>query len=184
MIIALAGRRIDALFETTPRFPLANRALVRQRLYDAFVDLGAHALVCSAACGGDLLALEVAEDIGMQRHIILPFGAWRFKQRSVVDRPGDWGPLFDRMYAEAAEHKRVVVLRGHGWGHAAEEVVSSRILDRALSLARLAGEGNGHRLVTAIAVWDLAARRPEDLTAHFLAMAAARGVPVREISTV
>lgn len=184
MIIALAGRRIDARDETAPHFPFANRALVRERLRDAFVELRAAVLVCSAACGGDLLALEVAEDLGVQRHIILPFGAHRFKQRSVVDRPGDWGPLFDRMYGEAMANKRVLILRGHGWGHAAEEVVTTRILDRALALAHAGGDEPRARSVTAIGVWDLASRRPNDLTAHFLAMAAARGIPVRDVSTI
>lgn len=179
MIVALAGRRIDALDATAPHFPLANRDLVRQRLRDVFTDLGARVLVSSAACGGDLLALEIARALDVDRHIILPFGARRFRQRSVVDRPGDWGSLFDLIYREAVAQKQVTTLRGHGGGHGAYEVVTDAILERALAIAR-----ERDSRVTAVIVWDLSAWRPEDLTARFLVRAAARHVPVREIPTI
>ena len=58
-------------------------------------------LVCSVACGADLVALEAAERLGRRRRIVLPFAAERFRMTSVTDRPGDWGPMFDRMIAAA-----------------------------------------------------------------------------------
>ncbi len=59
-VIALAGRRIDAADAAMPRFPLENIPLVRKRLADLLVQERAVALVCSAACGADLIALEEA----------------------------------------------------------------------------------------------------------------------------
>jgi hypothetical protein len=54
-VIALAGRRIDAL---------EHVSAVRRRLADLLVQEQATALVCSAACGADLAALEAAEQLG------------------------------------------------------------------------------------------------------------------------
>src|SRR5947209_320182 len=95
MVIALAGRRIDAPNAETPRFPLENREKVGNRIRDFLAEHGATALVCSAACGADLLALEAAEELGLRRRILLPFAPDRFRATSVTDRPGEWGPLFD-----------------------------------------------------------------------------------------
>lgn len=184
MIIALAGRRIDALDATTPRFPLANRDLVHDRLRAALAPFNADALVCSAACGCDLLALEVAGELGMERQIILPFGARRFRRVSVTDRPGAWGPLFDRIYYDAKSKGHVQLMRGHGWGHTAYEAATRRILDHALVIASGHGSDAPERAVTAIAVWDMAPRGPDDLTAHFLADAKSRELATVEISTL
>jgi hypothetical protein len=63
-VIALAGRRIDAPGADPPRFPLERVSAVRRRLADLLVQEQATALVCSAACGADLAALEAAEQLG------------------------------------------------------------------------------------------------------------------------
>jgi ABC-type enterobactin transport system permease subunit len=59
--------------ENIPCFPLEAVAIVRRRLADLLVQEHAVALVCSAACGADLIALEEAERLGLRRRIILPF---------------------------------------------------------------------------------------------------------------
>jgi len=100
-VVALAGRRIDAPGADPPRFPPERVPAVRQRLVDMLAAERAAVLVCSAACGADLVALEAAERLGLRRRIVLPFAAERFRTTSVTDRPGDWGPLFDRMIAAA-----------------------------------------------------------------------------------
>src|SRR5438552_4042532 len=94
IIVALAGRRIDA--EGAPaRFPLDQAPRVRERLDALLLELRPAALVCSAACGADLLALEAAAALNIPARIVLPFEPGRFRTSSVVDRPGDWGPRFD-----------------------------------------------------------------------------------------
>src|SRR3954469_3337063 len=113
-VIALAGRRVDAAGTTPPRFPLENVPFVRQRLAEALVAEQAAALVCSAACGADLIALEEAERLGLRRRIILPFPPDRFRETSVIDRPGDWGRVFDRLIQAAAEAGDLVVLSAYG----------------------------------------------------------------------
>src|SRR5437879_1306075 len=100
-VIALGGRRIDAPDADPPRFPLKNVPIVRRRLAALLSAEHAEALVCSAACGADLIALEEAERLGLHRRIVLPFQPKRFRETSVTDRPGDWGSVFDRLVAAA-----------------------------------------------------------------------------------
>jgi hypothetical protein len=126
--IALAGRRIDPPDAETPRFPLANAPLVRDRLRAFFVERGADTLVCSAACGADLVALEAAESLGMRYRIVLPFDPAKFRDTSVTDRPGAWGPLYDRVVEAARRAGDLVVLEGAGEGGAAYEAANWRIL--------------------------------------------------------
>src|SRR3954454_21697157 len=96
-VVALAGRRMDAPGTEPPRFPLENVPVVRQRLAAMLAKESAVALGFSAACGANLIALEEAERLALRRRIVLPFSPERFRETSVVDRPGDWGPVFDRL---------------------------------------------------------------------------------------
>jgi hypothetical protein len=96
MVIALAGRRVDPPDADFVRFPLKNVLAVRLRIRDALTRHAATTVVASAACGSDLLALDEAGALGLRRRIVLPFDRARFRMTSVVDRPGDWGALFDR----------------------------------------------------------------------------------------
>ena len=98
-VLALSGRRIDAA-GAPERFPLRNRSRVEGLIREAMIDAAAETLVSSAACGSDLLALKAAGDLGIRRRVILPFDQATFRDQSVVDRPGDWGPLFDRILSE------------------------------------------------------------------------------------
>src|SRR6266545_4181994 len=100
IVVALAGRRIDRGNEQEPRFSLAEVPRVREGLYQLLQRSKVDALVCSAACGADLLALEAAGTAKIPRHIILPFPPEVFRPISVVDRPGPWGPLFDQIVEE------------------------------------------------------------------------------------
>jgi hypothetical protein len=118
VIIAAAGRRIDAEDATSARFPLKNVALVQQRLDELFGREAATALVSSGACGADLVALTVAGARQMRRRMVLPFSRDEFRTSSVTDRPGDWGPVYDRVLAELDKTGDVVTLAGHAAGDA------------------------------------------------------------------
>jgi hypothetical protein len=67
--------------------------LVRRRIVDLLAEEHTEALVCSAACGADLIALEEAERLGLRRRIVLPFSPRQFRETSVTDRP-EIGDLF------------------------------------------------------------------------------------------
>src|SRR4051812_11745538 len=96
-VIALAGRRIDAPGTSAPRFAREAVPSGGRRFASLFGKERAGILVCSAACGADLLALDEAERLGLRRRIVLPFAPDRFRETSVADRPGDWGRMFDRL---------------------------------------------------------------------------------------
>ena len=178
MVEALAGRRIDAADSKESRFPLANVEAVRVRIREMFERERVVAMVSSAACGADLIALEEAGRMGLRRRVVLPFARDQFRESSVTDRPGDWGPLYDRLLDEV-EAKGDLVTRDCGSDDEAYALANSAILDEA---SRIAEELNDHAF--AALVWDGASRGPGDLTQSFGTEARRRGLKVLELLTV
>lgn len=195
MIIALAGRRIDAPDSAVPRFPLHNVPMVRGRIRRFFAIKAATSLVCSGACGADLLALDTAAELGLHRRVILPFEPDQFRQSSVIDRPGVWGSLFDQIVVQVKESGNLVVLHEAGDWDTAFANTNRCILDDAIKLAK-AKESNlsgisprtpnsDHRRgqIIAVIVWDGVSRGEADFTAGFAREAMARQVPLFTILT-
>ncbi|HEV7266138.1 MAG TPA: hypothetical protein VGN83_14640 [Falsiroseomonas sp.] len=180
-VIALAGRRVDAPGTNPPRFPLGSVPLVRQRLAEVLAVEGGKVLVCSAACGADLLALEEAERLGLRHRVVLPFAPERFRETSVVDRPGDWGPAFDRLVAAADTAGDLVVLEC-GDGEAAYAAANEAIVREAQALAARAGDAP--RRLVAVVVWEGAARDGSDATQGFRELAAEAGFEQRSVPTL
>jgi len=180
VIAALAGRRIDAPASAPPRFPLANVPLVRARLAERFAHDRPDTLVCSAACGADLLALDVAGAMGVRRRIVLPFHPGQFRDTSVVDRPGDWGPRFDRVIADVQRAGDLVLLGLPESEQSAYEATNRAILSEAEALASPAPARDRLALI----VWDGGSRGAGDLTEQFLNEARARGWDTREVSSL
>ena len=172
MIIALAGRRIDVADAESPRFPERSLGRVAEDLEHLFRTEGASAIVCSAACGADLVALREAGLLGLRRRLVLPFDAASFRQSSVIDRPGDWGPLFDAVVTEVGAGDLVVLgyPPGDDDSYAA---ANTAILDEAEALSRLAGEP-----VCAVTVWEGRSRGEGDSTQAFGDAARTRGLRV------
>jgi hypothetical protein len=177
-VAALAGRRIDAADATTSRFLLANTEAVRRRLQALLRAEQGRALVCSGACGADLIALEVAGALGLRRRVVLPFAPERFRETSVTDRPGDWGPRFDRIIGEVRAEDDLVVLGLDQGDDGAYAAANEAILNEAQALA-----GGEPSEVVAIIVWEGRSRGEGDLTEGFATLARARGHPVREVLT-
>src|SRR3712207_5711265 len=188
MVVALAGRRVDAPEAERPRFPLANVEAVKERLLALLADLNTSVIVCSAACGADLLALEAARRLGIRRRIVLPFDASRFRATSVVDRPGKWGLLFDSLYEEARSSNDLVIMLREGDDEDAYAAATERILTEALTLAKeetfQEDVGSPSDKPTAVVVWEGASRGEGDLTAKFAALATEQGMRVVEVDTL
>jgi hypothetical protein len=178
-VVALAGRRIDA--EGAPeRFPLRHRNRVGQLIRDAMTDAGARVLVASAACGADLLALEAAGELGIRRRVVLPFDKATFRAQSVIDRPGDWGPLFDGVVADVERAGDLVLLGLSQSQQSAYEDTNRAILAEAAAISGISDIGRRVALI----VWDGKPRGADDLTQQFLDEARARGWDAREISSI
>jgi hypothetical protein len=179
MIVALAGRRVDASDATESRFPPENIGIVKERIRSMFRDQKATTLVCSAACGADLLALEAAQDSEIRRRVVLPFTREEFRRTSVADRPGSWGKSFDRVLDDVQLERDLVLLGYAENDSAAYAATNSAILDEGIIIARTSGLA-----LTAVVVWDCKSRGPDDLTEQFKKEAQRRHLPVLEIPTM
>lgn len=179
MVAILAGRRIDAEDADVARFPLRMVASVKQALYASFAFHNVTALVSSAACGADLLAITVARDRVIPFRIVLPYEERLFRNTSVVDRPGNWGPLFDSAVSVARGREDLVVV-GSDQDHAAYNCTNEVMFDEGL---RLASTSALHQCL-ALVVWDGSRRGDDDVTAHFVDLAALRNVPLSTILTI
>jgi hypothetical protein len=179
MIIALAGRRVEAPDAPKPRFPANQVENVRARLHEFFTSHEVTGLVCAAACGADILALEVAGELGLRRRIVLPFGRAHFRAMSVVDRGGDWGERYDTLIA-AVEAQGDLVEFAHDKDDMQTFFTGNLdILNQAQWLAGQTGED-----LAALIVWDGNSRGADDVTGHFKQEAEARGFGVAEILTL
>ncbi|HEX8248335.1 MAG TPA: hypothetical protein VF599_09200 [Pyrinomonadaceae bacterium] len=185
MIIALAGRRIDESETKTPRFPLQNVPLVKKRLKTLFIEHKAARIVCSAACGADLIALEAADELNLKLHIVLPFEPEIFLETSVNDRPGDWESLFKRIYSKA---ERVIILKSNNDDEEVYLEVNRRILEEAAALCnqrnsqQAIGQSSGNNVI-AVIVWEGTSRGKDDITEKFALAAKTRNYKLAQILT-
>jgi hypothetical protein len=179
VVIALGGRRIDPPDLALPVFPYTAVQRVRKRIRDLLKDSDATALVCSAACGADLIALEAAGELGIRRRIVLPFEPARFRETSVIDRPGDWGPAFDSVIKEVKAKHDLVNLNMDQDTEESYRQANQVILNEAISLAAASGD----RVVAALA-WNGISRSDNDITNAFGDSARSLGLKVLEVSTV
>ena len=181
MIIALAGRRVDAIGAKQARFSPdpENTERVRRRLHAMFLSKGAIALVSSAACGADLLALEEAGRLGLRRKIVLPFSRAKFRSTSVIDRPGNWGPLYDEVIEEVDAQGDLIVLGSESEGRAFVKT-NHTIIEKAIAL------GSDLKFpVSAVRVWEGKTRGAGDLTEEFGIYAMKSGIPlIEDVSTL
>lgn len=178
-VIALAGRRPDAPDAHSSAFAIDDVPIVAARLDELLKELDPIGLVASAACGADLLALQIAGELRIRRRVVLPFDAARFRASSVTDRPdARWGPLYDKVLAEVGASNDLVTLSVARNANAAYAAANEAILDQAQALAN--ADGN---LIAAL-VWE--GERPPgdaDVTRDFATSAVRRGFALRVVST-
>jgi hypothetical protein len=176
LIAGLAGRRIDAIDADPIRFPETREDVVASRIAVALKERDVTTLVCAAACGSDLLALDAAQREGIATHIVLPYGAATFRRTSVVDRGPTWGAAFDRLIGDAEARDALSILGLDPDDKRVYEKTNDGILDEALALA-----GNEPARVIALAVWDGEIVGRTDYTADFTTAACTRGIAVQSI---
>ena len=163
MIVVLAGRRLDMPQANEKRFPLEMEEIVFVRIRNFFHNNNVKVLVSSAACGADLLAQKAARELKIQQHIILPFEREKFRRTSVVDRPGNWGKLFDEICDEVEREGNLIVLENFKNDDSeAYSAVTTEIIKRAKSLK------SKNEKILAVAVWEGKAKDKNDETYSFL----------------
>lgn len=179
MIVALAGRRIDEERVEPQRFPLRNVDIVRARLCDFFTGEGVAGVVCSGACGADLIALDEAWGLKLSVRMILPYEKDLFLKSSVTDRPGDWGRKFLTVFEglKAEGNVRVLELPFN------DPSTYARTNDAILNEAESLGTQQRNPVAAAI-VWDGKPWGSDDTTELFREEARSRGLNVFPISTL
>ncbi len=193
-IIGFAGRRIDAPDSSLSRFPVSQIDRVYQQITALFIKNEFSMLIASAACGADLLALKVAQNLRVCYRIILPSAVEQFRVTSVVDRPNsnewNWGAIFDGVVSAAQENGDLVILKTGEDRHAGYQAVNHAILDAAQGQsAKQSRKGATHvsqdfQSMHAVIAWDGHPRGERDLTWHFANEARMRGIVVTEILTL
>jgi hypothetical protein len=150
-----------------------------QRIRETLSTQQASVLVSSAACGADLLALEVATRLGTRRRIVLPFPRDIFRKTSVVDRPGDWGAQYDWILEDVERAGDLLVLGYRDGDPNAYTAANEAILNEAASLG-----SSSDRRVIALIVWDGQSRGPDDITENFLREADRRRIETHQVLTL
>jgi hypothetical protein len=178
VIMALAGRRIDTINADAVRFPLTNVEFVSGKIADLFAQQPVSAMVSSASCGADLVALEVAKTLAIRRFVVLPFARELFRKTSVIDRPGEWGPIFDRVLDDVEAAGDVFDLGLDPKSSNAYALANGAILDQTVGLA-----AESHEPAGVLLVWD-GPRGEGDITANLRKDAIQRGLQVFEIRTL
>jgi hypothetical protein len=180
-VIALADRRIDAEGAATERFSLEAVESVAAALDALFAMEHAVALVSSAACGADLIALEVAGRKGLRRRIVLPSAPKEFLRTSVIDRSGGWGSSFANIIDEVRGKGDLVIVipppdRNDPYHFASEAIIAEA--------CRTATELGPRTRKVAVVVWEGQPRHGSDVTEYFRRTALAKGLELREILTL
>lgn len=174
----MAGRRVDAPDAKVVRFPPANEAKVAAKIRDVFREKQARVMVSAAACGADIIALEVGGAWGMRRVIVLPYDRDQFRKTSVIDRPGGWGDRYDRIL-KAIPARDIISLGKNPDDEDVYKQGNQGIIDRSLAVAR-----EIHSPLEAVIVWDGQSRGPDDVTAQFLEEAGKNGIKAIEVLTL
>lgn len=186
-VVAVGGRRIDAEPTSTPRFPFDQVGRVGREIADQLRRTQAVALVCSAACGADLIALETAQKMGLPTRIILPFSAARFRETSVVDRPRPefWGSMFDRVTSTARADGNLVELDA-AEADDAYSMTNGVIIREAKKLADIKDRERsiGSLRLIALVVWEGASRGSDDHTNKFVQLAQESGFRIEQVLTL
>lgn len=185
MIVVLAGRRIDAEDADAMRFPADQIKRVREEIKRFFLTNKPDWLICSGACGADLIALDVIVELNMSAKMILPFDADTFKSTSVTDRKGNWGILFDSIYDELNEKENVFLLNFSKDDKDAYEKTNVAILKTADALFKEKKTSDqATEKKVALIIWEGTPKNSNDTTDHFRQLARQSGYTIHEINSL
>lgn len=122
------------------------------------------------------MALETCEALAIPATVVLPFSVEIFRELSVIDRPGNWGPRFDQVIARARAHSDLVEL-----GYTKDDQNAFLGANREI-VARVTRASTNEKF--AIVVWDGVTRGDDDATADLADHARHSGLEVIEILTM
>jgi len=181
MVITIAGRRVDAPGTETARFPLSQVESVKKKLIEFLGKMNVTDIVSSGAAGADLLALEAAGKLNIRRHMILPFNQDKFRDTSVIDRPGEWGQIYDNIVADLLKSNLLIVLNYQKGEDQVYEKTNIAMLDYVKTISEKKSPAD---IVLALIIWDGKPKNDKDTTYHFMLEAKKRNFETKEINTL
>jgi len=100
-VVAFAGHMIDSPDRPEPRFPAALAPAVEAAVRERVARFHRPIVYSSAACGADLIFIEVALSMGAELNVVLPFDRDDFVRTSVAIGGEDWIGRFDAALSRA-----------------------------------------------------------------------------------
>jgi tetratricopeptide (TPR) repeat protein len=185
-ILLFTGHRIDSAKRPTPRFPPSKEPQAKEAIRQVLLEQKANTPdslfgVAGGANGGDILFLELCEELSIPTDMLLALPEDQFVDASVASEDPSWERRF---YAQLQKHPRAPVLAQSPdlprWlrsksGYDIWQRNNLWLLSRALS--------KGAKHVTLIALWDGEAGDGPGGTEHMVDMAKERGARVVHLNT-
>jgi tetratricopeptide (TPR) repeat protein len=114
-VLVFTGHRIDAPDRKSPRFPADKESIAREKIKEAIVEQmnkggGVASAYAGAASGGDILFLEVCEELGIPTHFYLAMPAPVYVTKSVSDGGSEWVDRFWKLHDQHAARNEIRVL--------------------------------------------------------------------------
>jgi hypothetical protein len=184
-VLLFTGHRVDTRGRKTPRFPAAQEATARAAIQQAVQDaVGNEAAgttaIAGGANGGDLLFLEVCEELGIGRSMFLIIPRDDYVRESVEDGGVEWVRRFNHQ-AESAECR---VYQGTAtlpaWLREKEQYT---VWERSNAWMLHNALWRGGPRTTLIALWDGEEGDGPGGTKHMIEAARARGAQVVVLNT-
>jgi hypothetical protein len=164
--ILFTGHMIDAAGRTEPRFPAAKEMSVKNEIKKRVLQEKQNGEIIKAvaggACGGDILFLEVCEELGIPSEMCLALPQEEFKKKSVSFAGTNWEHRFDRL----AKKIPVLILpadKNNDPEHNIWAATNAWMLERAVDAGQL------H--CTLIALWNGKGGDGKGGTEHMIQMA-------------
>ena len=134
-IVACSGHLIDNPGKNR-RFPQEAESIVRAKIEEKLNQLGSTCGYSSAACGTDIIFLEVMAERGGETHVFLPFAKDKFIQTSVSREGSDWVKRFEKVLDDATSVHYVT-----NEGYYGDDSLFSFCNDVMLGFASMRGRG-------------------------------------------
>ena len=118
------------------RFPPEAEEIAKKEIAAALDEMGASCGYSSAACGTDILFLEIMIERGAETHIFLPFAKEEFIETSVRRAGGNWVSRFEAVLDQATSIHYVTKD-----GYNCEDTLYTFCNDVLLGFAAMRGRG-------------------------------------------
>jgi tetratricopeptide (TPR) repeat protein len=185
-VLLFTGHRIDSAKREKPRFPATKESVAREAIRSAVSDeevitSGSIIGVSGGANGGDILFLEVCDELGIKTEMMLALSENPFIEASVENENKTW---LRRFHAQLEKHPNLPVLAQSPelpkWlqskrGYDIWQRNNLWLLSEALCLAP--------KNLTTIALWDGEPGDGPGGTEHMVSMAEERGAHIIRLDT-